>query len=580
MRLRVSTTLPPSLVNVAARLTAMARQMPEAVAVVETRGRTRQGWRRYRQLSFAQLDEDSDRIAQGLRQMGVTPGTRLALLVRPGIDFITAVFALLKAGVVIILIDPGMGRGNLLRCLRDAEPQGFVAIPPVQALRLLLRRHFPSAQFNVTVGRRWFWGGPTLDDLRRAERKTPPLATKASDPAAIIFTTGSTGPPKGVLYSHGNFDTQVEEIRDFYGIRPGEIDVAAFPLFGLFNCAMGVTAVIPDMDASRPALVDPKMIVEVVRDWKATQAFGSPAVWNRVGHYCHEQGIRLETLRRVLSSGAPVSVEVLQMMRESIHPAGDMHTPYGATESLPVASIGAREVLAETAPQTRQGAGVCVGRRFARIQWKVIRIVEGPIRSLEEIEELPPGEIGELIVEGPVVTRRYVTRTEANATGKIPNGTSIWHRIGDAGYLDPQDRFWFCGRVAHRVLTAAGPLFTVRCEAIFNQHPDIFRSALVGVGPMGSQRPVMILEPRKGRWPRDEASQNKLLAEVRQLGQESPLTATIQDLLLHPSFPVDIRHNAKIFREKLAVWAATGLASRRSGQRPPQTGKGRNSGSR
>ena len=213
-------------------------------------------------------------------------------------------------------------------------------------------------------------------------------------------------------------------------------------------------------------------------------------------------------------------------------------------------------MLAETAAQTRQGAGVCVGRRFARIRWKVIRIVDGPIRSIDEIEELPPGEIGELIVEGPVVTRRYVTRTEANATGKIPNGTSIWHRIGDAGYLDPHDRFWFCGRVAHRVLTSFGPLYTVRCEAIFNQHPDIFRSALVGVGPAGNQRPVMILEPHKGRWPRDEASQNKLLDEARQLGAASPWTATIHDLLLHPSFPVDIRHNAKIFREKLAVWAA------------------------
>lgn len=552
----MSTTAPPPLVNVAARLTAVAQQMPGAVAVVETRGRTRQGQRRYRQITFAELDADSDRIAQGLRQMGVTPGTRLALLVRPGIDFITAVFALFKAGVVIILIDPGMGRWNLVRCLRDAEPQGFVALPAVQALRLLLRRQFPSAEYNVTVGRRWFWGGPTLADLRRADRVTQTPSTKATDPAAIIFTTGSTGPPKGVLYSHGNFDTQVEEIRDFYGIQPREVDVAAFPLFGLFNCALGVTAVIPDMDPSRPARVDPRMIVEIARDWKATQAFGSPAVWNRVGRYCQEQGIRLETVRRVLSSGAPVSVEVLQMMKASIHPAGDMHTPYGATESLPVASIAASEVLAETAAQTRLGAGVCVGRRFARIQWKVIRIVEGPIRSLDEIEELPAGEIGELIVQGPVVTRRYVTRTEANATGKIPDGTSIWHRLGDAGYLDAQDRFWFCGRVAHRVLTAAGPLYTIRCEAIFNQHPDIFRSALVGVGPVGQQRPVMILEPRKGRWPRDEAAQNRLLTEVRQLGQASPLTATIDDLLLHPAFPVDIRHNAKIFREKLAVWAA------------------------
>jgi acyl-CoA synthetase (AMP-forming)/AMP-acid ligase II len=413
---------------------------------------------------------------------------------------------------------------------------------------------------NVTVGRRWFWGGPTLEELRRSSPDGAPVAaTKACDPAAIIFTSGGTGPPKGVLYAHGNFNTQVDEIRDFFGICPHETDLAAFPLFALFNCVMGVTTVIPDMDAARPARVDPAMIVEMAHDWKATQAFGSPAVWNRVGRYCRERGVRLETVRRVLSSGAPVSVDVLAMMKDCIHPQGDMHTPYGATESLPVASIAASEVLGETAAKTRQGAGVCVGRKFAQIHWKVIRVVDGPLRSLEVAEELPPGEIGELIVQGPVVTRRYVTRIEANALGKIPDGTGIWHRIGDTGYIDEQGRFWFCGRVAHRVLTAAGPMYTVCCEAIFNQHPDVFRSALVGVGPAGNQRPVIVLEPHKGRMPRSAAARAQFLAEARQLGQSSPLTASIQDFLLHPAFPVDVRHNVKISRERLAVWAARRL---------------------
>ena len=172
------------------------------------------------------------------------------------------------------------------------------------------------------------------------------------DPAAIIFTTGSTGPPKGVLYSHRNFDAQVEQIRDFYGIQPGEIDLPCFPLFGLFNCAMGVTAVIPDMDPSRPAQVDPLKIIEAASDWNATQAFGSPAIWDRVGRYCESHGVRLPTIRRVLSAGAPIPAEVLRRMKACIHPEGDVHTPYGATESLPVASISASEVLGETVGQT------------------------------------------------------------------------------------------------------------------------------------------------------------------------------------------------------------------------------------
>jgi acyl-CoA synthetase (AMP-forming)/AMP-acid ligase II len=365
--------------------------MPKAVAVVEPLGYDGHGNRIYRQLTFRELDDDSNRIARGLGQLGVKPGTRIALMVRPGIDFISLVFAMFKAGAVAILIDPGMGRRNLARCLAEAEPEGFVGIPVAHALRILLWPRFSKARLNVTVGRRWFWGGPTLADLRRQSDAGPvPIATSADDPAAIIFTTGSTGPPKGVLYRHGNFDAQVDQLRDFYGIRPGEIDLPCFPLFALFNCAMGVTAVIPDMDPSRPAQVDPAKIVEAVRDWKITQAFGSPAIWNRVGRYCQDRGLRLATLRRVLSAGAPVPADVLERMRASIHPDGEVHTPYGATEALPVASIAASEVLGATIFRTRYGAGVCVGPSFPGIQWKVVRIVTGPIGSLADVEELPP----------------------------------------------------------------------------------------------------------------------------------------------------------------------------------------------
>jgi acyl-CoA synthetase (AMP-forming)/AMP-acid ligase II len=583
--------------NVAARLSEMAQAMSNAIALVEPLGYDNQGRRRYRHFTFGQLDQDSDQIAQGLRQMGVVPGTRLALLVPPGIDFVSLVFGLLKAGAVSILIDPGMGRANLIQCLQEAEPQGFIGTALVQAIRVFLRRRFPRARFNVTVGRRWFWGGATLEQFRsRAPSDHSPAPTNADDPAAIIFTTGSTGPPKGVLFTHGNFDAQVEQLRDAYQIRPGEVDLPAFPLFGLFNCALGVTAVIPDMDPSRPAQVDPVKIVEAVRDWKVTQTFGSPAIWNRVGQYCQEHDIQLSTLRRVLSAGAPVSAEVLGRMKACIHPEGEIHTPYGATEALPVATISASEVLRETAEQTRQGAGACVGRKFPGIHWKVIRIVDGPIVSIDDIEELPPGEIGELIVRGPQVTKSYVTRVEANATAKIlwfsrdpnsdktddkssfsrdPQGSAfrpdwaptegwprsectkeVWHRMGDAGYFDPQDRFWFCGRVAHRVITADGPLYTICCEAIFNRHPDIFRSALVGVGRARHQRPVIILQPKPGKMPANAAAEKSLLDEIRLLAQGSPLTKSIRDFLFHPAFPVDIRHNAKIFREKLALWAA------------------------
>lgn len=546
--------------NIAERLTSTAQAMPDAMAVIVPKGRDANRRRIYQRHTFRELDQDSDRLAFGLGKMGVTPGTRLALLVRPGFDFISLVFALFKSGAVQVLIDPGIGRRNLVRCLQEARPAGFIALPLVHAARMLLRGRFPQARLNVTVGRRWFWGGPTIDQLRRNMPSGPVMAElNDNDPAAIIFTSGSTGPPKGVLYRHGNFQAQVDQIRDAYDLKPGGIDLACFPLFALFNCAMGVTTVIPDMDASHPASVDPWNILEAAGDLGASQAFGSPAVWNQVGRYCEEYEVEMPGIRCVLSAGAPVPAHVLRRMKACIHPEGEVHTPYGATEALPVATTCASEVLGETQARTDAGAGVCVGRRFPLIDWRVIAIVDGPIVTLEQANVLPRGEIGELIVSGPVVTPEYVERPEANALAKIAGGDRIWHRMGDVGYLDNRERFWFCGRKTHRVVTAEETMFTIPCEGIFNTHPRVWRSALVGVGPRGRQRPVIVIETWPEQRPNSRRDWQLLAAELRQIGKANPLTADIADILWIRSMPVDIRHNAKIFREQLAVWAARKL---------------------
>jgi acyl-CoA synthetase (AMP-forming)/AMP-acid ligase II len=554
--LSVSPSLRPAVivVNVGRRLSDTAAKNPHGIAIAMPRGRDSAGKRIYQTLTFKQLDDDSNLLADGLMSMGVRPGTRLVLMVPPSIDFISLVFALFKAGVVTVLIDPGMGRANLIRCLAECDPEGFVGIPLAQAVRTLLRGRFPKAKYNITVGRRWFWGGKTVAQLRARSlsENFQPIQTKSDDPAAIIFTTGSTGPPKGVLYRHGNFTAQVDQIRDFYKIQPGEIDLPGFPLFALFNCAMGVTTVIPDMDPTRPARVDPKKIIEAVNDWNVTQAFGSPALWNVVGRYCEDKNIVLPTLKRVLSAGAPVPPHVLKRMKAAIPPDGDVHTPYGATEALPVASICASEVLSETAAKSAAGAGTCVGRHFPGIEWKIVRITDDPIPTIEQAEELPAGEIGELIVRGKVVTTEYVTATSANALHKIRDGDTFWHRMGDVGYLE-NDRFWFCGRKSHRVLTTRGTLFTIPCEAIFNQHPWIYRSALVGTGPRGHQRPWIFLEAWPEHYKAAHRNADQLYAELRQLALAHPHTAEIETFyLVADTLPVDIRHNAKIFREKLA----------------------------
>jgi acyl-CoA synthetase (AMP-forming)/AMP-acid ligase II len=343
-------------------------------------------------------------------------------------------------------------------------------------------------------------------------------------------------------------------LRRMYAIEPGEIDLPTFPLFGLFAPALGMTAVIPQMDATRPAHVDPRRILSAVRHYQVTNLFGSPALIRRVGFSVAAKGVTLPTLRRVISAGASVPALVIKTFTSLLPPGTQVHTPYGATEALPVATIGSDEVLGETAALTDQGRGVCVGRPVEGMTVKIIRISDEPIPTWSDDLELPRGEVGEIAVQGPVVTRAYCNRPEATALHKIidrERGT-FWHRMGDVGYLDERGRIWFCGRKAHRVVTPLGTLFTDQVEPVFNTlYPLVSRSALVGAVRNGVTCPVLCVEPGMKHVPWEE-----LERMLRDVGRRFEHTRPIDTFLPHGGFPVDVRHNAKIFREKLAAWAA------------------------
>jgi acyl-CoA synthetase (AMP-forming)/AMP-acid ligase II len=244
------------------------------------------------------------------------------------------------------------------------------------------------------------------------------------------------------------------------------------------------------------------------------------------------------------------------------NPQADLFTPYGATECLPVASIGGKQVLDQTASKTRLGAGTCVGKVFPGVALKIIRISDQPISSMHDAEVLPSGEIGEIVVRSPSVTKEYYKRPEPTALAKIPDAGGVWHRMGDVGYLDEDGLLWFCGRKAHIATTASGPMYSVCCEAIFNEHPGIYRTALVGIGPAGQQTPVLIAEPEPGMFPETPDKTRQLVQELREIGQQHELTRTIDTVLLHRSLPVDPRHNVKINREELADWALRELNAR------------------
>ena len=516
--------------------------------------------------SFAELDFESDGYARGFQKIGIRKGMRVAVLVPPNENFFYLAFALLKLGAVMVLIDPGMGLKSMLRCLEELKPDAFVGTPKAVALKVLTRA-MKSAKIQITVGSGffwgYFWGGFQLSKLR-TPLKTPfdIVDCGPSEEAAVLFTTGSTGLAKGAVYQHSMFRAQVDVLKNHYQIGEDEIDLPTFPLFALFDPLLSMTAVLPDMDPRRPGFVNPQKIFEPIRKYRITNMFGSPALINRVGQEGERLGVKLPTLRRVISCGAPVPPRALRSFSSMLRPEVEIFTPYGATEALPVSSIGSSEILTETAAETQRGAGTCVGRPMPKMDVNIIGINDQAISNWNDDLLLETGEVGEIVVRGDVVTQQYCARDQATLLAKITDGDRVWHRMGDLGRFDSQGRLWFLGRKSQRVSTQAGDLFTDAVEGIFNEHPAVFRSALVGVpksnvkepAHLSPSSPVLCVELKKNV---AHAERSKILEELKMMAKGHPQTRTIEQFLFHPKFPVDIRHNAKIFREQLAQWAGT-----------------------
>lgn len=557
--------------NIAAVLPRIAAERPGQPAMRCPGSRGSDGQARYDVvLTYGELDQRSDAIAAGLEAYGIRRGMRTVVMVRPSPEFFLLMFALFKLGAVPVLVDPGIDRAALKQCLDEAAPEAFIGIPLAQFGRRLFGWGQKSLRRVVTVGTRlWpLWGGETLARLER--RGAARLAAKAAkgeptgmladthgdEVAAILFTSGSTGVPKGVVYRHRHFLAQIALLREAFGIEAGGVDLPTFPPFALFDPALGLTSIIPDMDPTRPAKADPRMLHAAIRRFGVTQLFGSPALMRVLA----EHGEPLPTLRRVTSAGAPVPPDVVAAMRRLLPEDAQFWTPYGATECLPVAVVEARE-LETTREATERGAGTCVGRPVPGNTVRILKITDEPIPYWREDLVVGPGVVGEITVAGPSATDEYFARPEATRLAKIRERVSareerIVHRMGDLGYFDAEGRLWFCGRKSHRVETAGGLMATEQIEPIFNTHRRVARTALVGLGQRGMQVPVLCVELKPGV-PEDEWVH--VQAELERLAMRDAKTARIHHFLRHPGFPVDIRHNAKIGREALTAWAATQL---------------------
>lgn len=534
--------------NVGAMLQQRAKEHPDRTALIFAAGG---------QATFAELDRLSDRFASGLSAQGLARGDRVLFLIKPSIEMYATLFGAIKLGAVPVLVDPGMGLKNVLTCIGEIAPKAMIALSAVHAVATFVRAPFRETSLRITAGRRWFWGGPTLRSCLGPDQPFTMPTFGADEEVGIVFTSGSTGTPKGVSYTHGIFHAVATLADHRIGREAGRTYLECFAAYVLFDVAQGMTSVVPDIDLSKPAEADPKKVLQAIQAYGCTGGFASPAILRKLFRHCTETGTELPGFDAVLSGVAPIPAELHRGLRAA-NPNATLHVVYGATEGMTVAHTDTAQVLGKTWEKTGKGAGTCVGQPFPGIETRIIAITDEALPTLNDVVELPDGEVGELLIGGAVVSPEYKNRPEANAKSKVHGEGRIWHRTGDLMRRDDQGRLWFCGRKAHRLQTPSGMIPAVPVEGVFNEAHGVRRTALVGVGEPGEELPVLLVELDDGPSALTDALKQQLLA--RAVG--TPWDDTVRVVLAHPGFPVDARHNAKIRRELLKVWATEQLQKR------------------
>lgn len=507
-------------------------------------------------ITFRGLNHDVTAIGSGLIACGVSAGDRVALMIPPGVELTATLYACWRIGAVVVFVDAGLGPKGLTQALRSARPDHLIGIP--RAIRGAAVLGWPGKRISASpmsaVERRLLKVTSDLDGIRRAGAdRSLPEPPDSAEPAAIAFTSGATGPAKGVSYRHHQAQAQCDALIRLYGIRPDDRLVAAFAPFALYGPAMGITSAVPDMDVTAPSTLTARALADSVRSIAATLVFASPAALRNVAATADgltkEDREALEGVRLLMSAGAPVNPDVLRRAVE-LMPNAEAHTPYGMTEVLPVADTSLDELDA-----VGDGNGVCVGNPVDHVEVLIDRL---------DLSGAPTGETGttsgvtgEILVRAPHMRDGYDRLWNTEAAASRPAG---WHRTGDVGHLDENGRLWVEGRLQHVIATAHGPVTPVGIEHAAESVPEILHAAAVGVGPRGVEQVVVVVAVADDAGPTPRSAGLELIDAVREA-----VPVEVVAVLLVDSLPVDIRHNSKIDRPRVAAWAEEALAGKRVG---------------
>ncbi|OAE02172.1 alpha/beta fold hydrolase [Arthrobacter sp. OY3WO11] len=527
-----------------------------------------------RSLSWLELEQQIAAVANGLRQAGVRTGSRVSLMVPPGVDLTVVLYACLRLGAVVVVADAGLGTRGLSRAVKGAAPDFLIGIDKALAAASVLG--WPGRRISVkdlpAARRRLLAVETSLAALARRGSLPAGTAPVLQDPdpdapAAVLFTSGSTGPAKGVVYTQRRLAAMRDTVAVTLGIGPGARLVAGFAPFALLGPALGAVSVTPAMDVTAPRTLTARALADAAAAIDATVVFASPAALCNV--LATRNGLgqpgrqALERVELLLSAGAPVPEPLLADVQRLL-PDASLHTPYGMTEALPVTDISLEQIrtaAADAAAGNMAGAGngVCVGLPVHSARVAVIPLAaDGAAPGNIPVTE--PGVTGEILVGAPHVKETY---DRLWLTQRESIRTAGWHRTGDVGHFDSAGRLWVEGRLAHVVTAPDAVVTPVGAEQAIERLDGVGLAAVVGVGPSGTQAVVAVVEtvpPARRAGP----AAPQLAARVREAARMAG--ASVSAVLVVPSQPTDIRHNAKIDRTRLSRWATAVLAGGRAGR--------------
>ena len=529
--------------NVSELIQYHATKRPDNVAITAPRKKLFGGFK-YKSITFLEANKKIDQFVLKLQALGVKPQDRVLIFVKPNLDFNLIVFALFRLGAIAIFIDPGMKREYFFKCIKEVKPDALIGISKVHLLRLFYQDIFSTIKIFITMSHLSVLNKSLYHGLKKQLGKVNIYQPKTTELAAILYTSGGTGKPKGVEYGHDIFINQTRMLKTEFSLNSFDIDIPGFPLFSLFTMAIGMNSAIPFMDAAKPAECKPEFLYQNIQDNQATFIAGSTAIWERLADYCLKNKLKIQSVKSVVMFGAPVTLSLHRKFAQ-ILTQGTTYTPYGATECLPVTNVSGKFILSNAAQEIQNGKGVCVGPALEGVKVKIIKQSQDIIKKMSDVEELGAEEIGEIIVNSLNVTKAYFEQEEATQKAKIYDGQKVWHRMGDVGYLDKNGNLWFCGRLKHVVELKNTKLYPIQVENIFNQHPKIKRSALIKNEK--EQTAALVIE----RNDKKEEIESMFLMDLKNIAQGHEHTKFVTEFYARKNFPVDTRHNIKIDRTRL-----------------------------